>query len=477
MSCGAGAQQPPPSASWASGGVEQAGAAADSGLGEGEFHAVGGLQVAGDRRGDGADLFVAGHGEERRGAAVGLHPDQVHALFGVRELAVAVRVDGAAGVLVGVDQRGQGDGRLEALVEAQTQLFEEGQVGAEAGQHDHLVDRVQAATVLADQDQAAVGVALDRLGAKAGDRVRVSLVDGGLCREAEGAAGGQLVGFAASEGGAGDAAAQDPYALRSRAVVGLGEVGEGGERGGAGADDSGALACVPGPDGGGLQVRDAVGDPVRSSLLAERGQSAAAGGAGRGPGAGGVDDRAGEEALLTAVGAGDVNDERLLLAVGVHDPIAAGPGNTGDGGAGADAVAEDVGERLQVEVGPVVAGGVGGRVGACPAGRGEELFGGRVDDLAPGGEQAHVRPLAHRRTGGDPGLQDQGLDALADQVGGGGKTGGAGPDHDDRQLGGGGRVHEDSLACFDICRWLARPNMAPVLMSVNIDVHRNRKAS
>ena len=73
-----------------------------------------------------------------------------------------MRVDGAAGVLVGVDQRGQLDGGLEALVEAEAQLGEEGQVGAEAGQDDDLVDRVQAAAVLADQDQAAVAVALDR---------------------------------------------------------------------------------------------------------------------------------------------------------------------------------------------------------------------------------------------------------------------------------------------------------------------------
>src|SRR5690606_40733703 len=103
------------------------------------------------------------------------------------------------------------------------------------------------------------------------------------------------------------------------------------------------------------------------------------------------------------------------------------------------------GERLQVLLGPVAAGGIGGGVGAHPAGGGEELLGGGVDDLAPGGEQAHVRPLAHRGASGRPGFQDQGLDALVDQVGGGGQAGGAGPDHDDGQLGGGGRVHGDSL--------------------------------
>ncbi len=361
---------------------------------------------------------------------------------------MAVGVDGAAGVLVGIDQRSELDRGLEALVEPEAQLVEEGQVGAEAGQHDDFVDRVQAAAVLADQDQTAVVRPLDRLGAEAGDRVCMALVDGGLGRQAQGAARRELVGFAAAEGGAGDAAPQDPHALRARAVVGLGEVGEvgeSGERGGARADHSGALARVPGPDSGVLQVRDAVGDPVCSGLLTERGQSAATGRGRRGPGAGGVDDGAGEDALLTPVGVGDVHDERLLLAVGVHDPVPAGARDAGDARAGADAVAEHVGERLQVEVGPVASGGVGGRVGPRPSGGGQELLGGGVDDLAPGGEQPHVRPLAHRGAGGGPGFQDQGFDALVDEVGGGGQAGGSGPDHDDGQLGGGGRVHGDSL--------------------------------
>ena len=109
------------------------------------------------------------------------------------------------------------------------------------------------------------------------------VVDGGLRRQAQGAAGGELVGVAAAEGGAGDAAAQDPHARacpRRRRLGEVGEVGEGGEGGGAGADDGGALARVPGADGGVLQVRDAVGDAVGGGLLAERGQAVAAGGAG-----------------------------------------------------------------------------------------------------------------------------------------------------------------------------------------------------
>src|SRR5690606_39545745 len=110
-------------------------------------------------------------------------------------------------------------------------FVQEGQVGAEAGQHDHLVHRVEAAAVLGHQDDAAVGGAFDRLGAEAGDRVGVPPVDGGLRGQAEGAAGGELVGGAAAEGGAGDAAAQDPHRACARAVPGLGQLGEVGERG------------------------------------------------------------------------------------------------------------------------------------------------------------------------------------------------------------------------------------------------------
>ena len=48
--------------------VEEAAAAADAGLGQLQLDPRGGLVVAGERRGDGTDLLVAGEGEERGGA-------------------------------------------------------------------------------------------------------------------------------------------------------------------------------------------------------------------------------------------------------------------------------------------------------------------------------------------------------------------------------------------------------------------------
>jgi hypothetical protein len=146
-------------------------------------------------------------------------------------------------VLVGVDQRGQGDRGLEALVEAQAQLVEDAEVGAEAGEQDHFVDRVQAAPVLADQDQAAVGVALDRLGAKPRDGVGVSFVDDGPGGEPEGITRRELVYSASTEGEPRDATAQDLHRLRARAVAGTGEVGQLGERGEGG--EAGAAAKYP----------------------------------------------------------------------------------------------------------------------------------------------------------------------------------------------------------------------------------------
>ena len=135
-------QQPPaaPVCAVAGVGVEESGAAADAGLREGQLDAAGGLVVSGQRGGDGADLLVAGHGQEGGGAAVALHADEVDAVLVVAEHVGAVRVDGAAGVDVGVDERRQLDRRLEPGVEVEAQLGSDAMVGAEAGQPDDLVE-------------------------------------------------------------------------------------------------------------------------------------------------------------------------------------------------------------------------------------------------------------------------------------------------------------------------------------------------
>lgn len=98
------------------GGVRRA--TAHPGLGQAQFDAVRSLGVARQGRDDRMDLLVAGHDQERGRAAVGLHAPEAEALLGVGEFAMAVRADAAAGVLVGVDLRGECGRRLKAVVQA-----------------------------------------------------------------------------------------------------------------------------------------------------------------------------------------------------------------------------------------------------------------------------------------------------------------------------------------------------------------------
>ncbi len=240
--------------------------------------------------------------------------------------------------------------------------------------------------------------------------------------------------------------------MRVRLLPGqVGEEGEGGEGGGAGADDRRALAGVAGSDGRVGEVGDAVGDAVGRLPLAEGGEAVGAHRAGGGPGAGGVDDGAGGDPLLAAVGRLEVHGEGLVRAAGVDDAVTAGPGHAGDGGAVADLVAEGVGERLEVPLGPVAAGRVRRAIGARPAGRGQQLLGGGVGDLGPGREEADVRPVPYGRRGRRAGLQHQRFDTALHEVGGGGQTDRAGSDdHDGRVL----LLHGG--ASFDL-RSVARP--------------------
>lgn len=70
-------------------------------------------------------------------------------------------------------------GSLEALAETEAQLVQEGEVGAQAGEDDALVDRLKTPAVCTDEGRP-VGTLLGDGGAEAGDRVGVPVVDGGL---------------------------------------------------------------------------------------------------------------------------------------------------------------------------------------------------------------------------------------------------------------------------------------------------------
>ncbi len=92
--------------------------------------------IPGQFGGDGAHLLVAGHGQERRSPSVGLHADEVEVLLRLGEHSGAVRHHRSAGVQVRVDVRGESSGRLQDGVEVETDLGQEREIRAEAGQHD-----------------------------------------------------------------------------------------------------------------------------------------------------------------------------------------------------------------------------------------------------------------------------------------------------------------------------------------------------
>ena len=93
-------------------------------------------------------------------------PDEEETGLGLCELAVAVRGHVAAGVVVRVDLVGQDARRPERGVQVEADLGEEPEVGAEAGDHDDLVDVDDVLAVGRADAQAAVGLGGDGLGAE-----------------------------------------------------------------------------------------------------------------------------------------------------------------------------------------------------------------------------------------------------------------------------------------------------------------------
>ena len=151
-----------------------------------------------------------------------------------------------------------------------------------------------------------------------------------------------------------------------------------------------------------------------------------------GPGAGGVDDRAGQDVLA----GGEADQERRRVAAGGADPVEAEPGHRDHAGAVADVRLErgQVGEGLQVVGGELAPVGSASGVGLDPAGVGEQPAGGGVDVVPPRREQPHVPPLAHRGGRTVAGLQDGERDAALGEVRGGGQPDRAGADDDDGQV-------------------------------------------
>ena len=226
---------------------------------------------------------------------------------------------------------------------------------------------------------------------------------------AERAAGGQLVGVAAAERVADLAAAQQPV------HVGAGVAARRARRTRPARSARSARcrrrrsACPrTGP------VRPGRSGPAPGRRIRSRGGVARPARAGRPPPSGfgsvqvpeaSITARRGSAAHPSAVRTRTVSGS--VAAGGVDDPVTSAPGDADHPRAVPDPVAEHVGERLQVPLRPLRAGRVGLRVRRLPSGRGEQLLRGRVDELAPPGEQPHVVPLPHRRPGGGTRFEDQ----------------------------------------------------------------------
>ena len=406
-------------------------------------------RVAGQGGHDRADLLVAGGQQEGGGAAVALHPHDHIARFWVGELGDAVGGHGAAGVHVGVDDRAEGGRALQGRLQRQAQLGGDGVVGPEPGGRDHRIglhdqvlglDDLVALDVVAGQPDPVTGQR-DGADAKAADQLDAAVLDQGGQVGGEPAPGREFVGLGAAlaDQWPGGGRADRPHDLGARRL--LLELGQGEQAGRsrmAGPDHhrppSGIAVTVAAED-----VGQPVGDPGAGVGLAQGGEPGGAQGVGLGPGPRGVDHRPRLQVTELVLVVADPDLEWELVAARAADLVQVLSGDRDHLGVQVDAAGEggDGGQRLQVVLEQVGAGGQGVRVRAGPAGLLEQAHADRVQGQAPGGEQPHVPPL------GDVGpdlrarLEDEGLQAPVEQVGSGGQPDRAGPNDHHRQAGAG----------------------------------------
>src|SRR5205823_14451147 len=105
----------------------------------------------------------------------------------------------------------------------------------------------------------------------------------------------------------------------------------------------------------------------------------------------------------------------------------------------------------------LAAGRVGLAVGLGPAVARKELAGGRIDVVLPGREDPHVSPLEDARTDRRTGLEDDGLRATLQELGGGCEA--DRPPTDDRDgqcFHGPHDAHLSTLVNIEVCGYSAR---------------------
>lgn len=312
---------------------------ANPGLGQLQLDVVGGGAVSGQGGGDGADLLVAGGHQKGRGPPVALHARDVEARLRVGEHLLPVRGDRTTGVELRIDQRAQLAGSLHSRVQLQPQFREHAQCRTEpGGRHHHVHDQMflpGRGGSLHHHPQTGGGEGGDGEGG-------VHLDGPGLHQVAQpgaqGAAGGQLVAVLPAIDPGDVGRADRPGDSGARGVLGQGaELEQGVGCRVPGPDDQHMLTGEPGLVGA-EDVRQRGGDlPGGKGLgFAGSGQPGLAQRVRGGPGAGGVDHRAGVNVLHGAVRVGDSDQKRGLGPAGGAGLVHPGPGHRDDPGPGAD---------------------------------------------------------------------------------------------------------------------------------------------
>lgn len=243
--------------------------------------------------------------------------------------------------------------------------------------------------------------------------------------------GRQLVRFAAAERGTDSAAANRPHDPRTGGFCReSGQRDDRGQCGMAATCDDSVLPGEPSTNCLVVEIGHTVGDRRSGSPLAEGGQSLPTERVRGAPGAGRIDDGLGEDAVLAAVGAAQVDGERFGLAAGVDDQVAATSGDADHLGVELHGITEGGGEGFEVELSPLLSGRVRISVGGAPPGLLEQTLRGGIDEFGPAGEEADVIPFGDRRAGDGAALEHQRRESSFAQLRGGGEADRSGSDHD-----------------------------------------------
>jgi hypothetical protein len=335
-----------------------------------------------------------------------------------------MRANGAATVLVGINQRRQGNGAFDRGIKLDAQFAQQAKLRTKSRCHDQFIgDDVPPAACRSGAKAEPAAVPAEVAEPEFSLDCNLSGGDPGGEGLAQFAARGKLVVGAAAERFCGIVAAQQPDRLRARGLFGeAGEVDQRSDRGMSRAENRDRLARIARPVVA-EHIGHAVGDVACHLCFAGRAQAVGSGRIGREPGSGRIDDGIG----LEAVGAASVliaEFERRGLAAPGLEFVEADAADVGDAARDADMILElrPGRQRLQVALDQFTAGRVERGVRRIPADPGEQTGGGTVDIVFPRRKQLHMAPLPHRVANLRTGLQHHGGHATFQNMGRGGEA-------------------------------------------------------